>query len=104
MKARGAGHDIRPLGQRLERMALMTAKRAWQGLLREQARETIFLAGMQRSGTNMLMEVLERSLATQVIHERDPRAFDNYLMRPPEVIAALRARSRAPVFVTKARC
>lgn len=82
----------------------MAAKEAWQGVRYKPARETIFIAGMQRSGTNMLMEVLERSLATQVIHERDPRAFDHYLMRPPGVIAALRERSRAPVFVIKALC
>lgn len=104
MKARGAGHDTRPLGQRLERAAFIAVKDAWQGVQRKRAKETLFIAGMQRSGTNMLMEVLERSLATQVIHERDPRAFDNYLMRSPEVIADLRKRSRAPVFVIKALC
>lgn len=104
LKSRGARHDTRPLGQRLERAIFIAAKEAWQGMQHKRARKTIFIAGMQRSGTNMLMEVLELSLATQVIHERDSRAVDNCLMRPPEVIVDLRKRNRAPVFMIKALC
>lgn len=69
-----------------------------------QPRRHVFVAGMQRSGTNMLMDLIERSTHTDVYHERDPRAFDNYMMRELPVIDALAERSRAPHFVIKCLC
>ena len=63
-----------------------------------------FVVGAQRSGTNMVMNILDRSYDTTVYHERDPRAFDEYLMRSPETIDNLIVRARAPVFVIKALC
>ena len=68
----------------------------------EIARETIFVAGMQRSDTNMLMEILDKSFETNVCHEYDPRAFDNYQMREKSVIQKLIKASCAPKFVIKA--
>lgn len=64
----------------------------------------VFVAGMQRSGTNLLMDVLDASAATQVFHETDPRSFERYEMREPEVIRQLVQASPAPVFVIKALC
>ena len=64
----------------------------------------LFVAGMQRSGTNMLMELLECSFVTDVYHEWDERAFDNYQMRDREVIDALVKRSGARIFTIKALC
>ena len=64
----------------------------------------VFVAGVQRSGTNMLMHALERSLATDVYHETDRRAFDSYEMRDRRTIEQLARRSRPPVFVIKALC
>ena len=69
-----------------------------------EARSFVFVAGMQRSGTNMVMDVLERSLDSDVYHETDPRAFDKYEMRDRSVIRALADNSRAPFFVIKALC
>ncbi len=66
--------------------------------------ERIFIGGMQRSGTNMLMDILEKNYATDVYHERDARAFDNYQMREESVIRHLCTQSRAPKFVIKALC
>ncbi|RLQ20758.1 sulfotransferase family protein [Seongchinamella sediminis] len=63
-----------------------------------------FIAGVQRSGTNMMMDVLERSAETDVYHERDRRAFDNYQMRQPAVIHSLLRRSRGRCFVIKSLC
>ncbi len=63
-----------------------------------------FIAGVQRSGTNMMMDVLERSAETDVYHERDRRAFDNFQMREPAVIHSLLQRSNAPCFVIKSLC
>ncbi|WP_341328154.1 sulfotransferase [Methylotuvimicrobium sp. KM2] len=68
------------------------------------SQERIFIAGMQRSGTNMLMDILEKSLETDVYHERDTRAFDNYQMRDRQTIQGLVKRSRAPRFIIKALC
>lgn len=64
----------------------------------------VFVTGQQRSGTNMVMDVLERSPDTDVYHETDPRAFVAYEMRPADTIASLHGRSRAPFFVIKALC
>src|SRR5688572_22752173 len=41
----------------------------------------VFVAGVHRSGTNMMMDILERSWETDVLHESDSRAFEDNLMR-----------------------
>jgi hypothetical protein len=68
------------------------------------AKTTVFVAGHQRSGTNMLMDILERSYETEVYHERDSRAFDNYRMRELPVIRDLQRASQSPYFILKALC
>lgn len=99
---------LRPLRQRFSRAWLLGGKRLVQRgrhlLGAEQARRHVFVAGVQRSGTNMMMDVLEKSYETDVYHERDPRAFDNYQMRERPVIHRLAERSPAPVFIIKALC
>lgn len=98
------GKDRRSLRERLERRAW----RHWKSLLQHMGqplpRTHVFVAGMQRSGTNMLMETLEWERHTDVYHETDPRAFDNYEMRPREVIHTLARNSPAPYFVIKSLC
>jgi hypothetical protein len=64
----------------------------------------VFVAGVQRSGTNMVMDILERSLETQVFHERDPRAFVRYELRDDARLRQLGRRSPAPTVVFKALC
>lgn len=90
--------------QRARRGAYLLWKRAYQRLNAAPAghKETIFVGGMMRSGTNMVMDVLEVSPETDVFHERDPRAFDDYLMREPAVIHRLIERSNARKVVVKA--
>ena len=94
--------------ERLERDGLMAAKGLYQAIRgrRDGAAQPCvsFIAGVQRSGTNMLMDVLERSFATDVIHERDRRAFERFQMRAPEVIQAMVERSRAGHFIIKSLC
>lgn len=94
--------------RRAERRTFLIGKSLLQRARRLAAapgvRRTVFVAGVQRSGTNMMMDVLERSLDTDVYHERDPRAFDHYEMRPPEVIRRLIDHSPAPCVVVKALC
>ncbi len=66
------------------------------------AKQTVFVAGVQRSGTNLVMDVLEQSWQTEVFHEFDARAFDTYMMRPPAVIRGLIDASPAPWVIVKA--
>jgi len=65
------------------------------------ARRFLFVAGVQRSGTNMMMDILEKSWIVDAYHERDPRAFDNYKMREQAVIDRLVEQSGFPVFAIK---
>lgn len=97
----GGNDRPRGLGDRLYRLCKRTGQ-----LLRGRPleRQHVFVAGVQRSGTNLLMQVLDRVWVTDVYHETDPRAFDRYEMRPQPVIDALVERSRAPVFVIKSLC
>lgn len=96
------GHDRRTLRERIERRLYRRYKALRLKLGTELPRMHVFVAGMQRSGTNMLMEVLEWNRHTDVYHETDRRAFDGlYLMRDAKVIHKLSAASQAPFFIIK---
>lgn len=97
-------HDARGLNQRLQRRCWRMFKQARQSLLPQRVRQHVLVAGMQRSGTNLLMDVLDASRMTQVFHETDPRAFNRYEMRERAHIRQLAATCPAPVFVIKALC
>jgi hypothetical protein len=62
----------------------------------------VFVSGVQRSGTNMLMDMLEANLETDVFHEIDARAFANYELRPVAVLRGLVDNSKARVVILKA--
>ena len=85
---------------RVGRKLFLASKRFGPG--RNGQPTVVFVAGVQRSGTNMIMDVLEQSRAIDAIHERDPRAYDNYMMRDERVIDHLIARHGRPVFAIKA--
>lgn len=98
------GRDARALPIRV-RNALWRASKALRHWARPApVRQHVFVAGVQRSGTNLLMDVLDANWETQVFHETDPRAFKHYEMRDLYTIHRLVADSRAPVFVIKALC
>jgi hypothetical protein len=103
-RAPATGHDARSLLTRLRRTAWRHGKALRQRLRPRPVALHVFVAGVQRSGTNLLMDVLDASADTQVFHETDPRAFDNYEMRDETVIRGLVHASPAPVFVIKALC
>lgn len=96
--------DVGPY-RRLQHALFRKRKKFRQALKYPRARtepqRCVYVAGCQRSGTNLVVNVLELNDATDVYHERDPRAFDDYYMRPDTVIDALKAKSRAPFFVIK---
>jgi hypothetical protein len=98
------GKDVRGLRERVERRLWRALKPMRQRAAGREAQRFLFVAGMQRSGTNMLMETLEWAAHTDVYHETDPRTFDNYEMRPPAVIRGVARRSPAPLFVIKSLC
>ncbi len=99
------GHDKRSLRERAERKLFRGYKTVRQRIGPRSPRTHVFVAGMQRSGTNMLMELLDWNRHTDVYHETDPRAFTpGYEMRAPEMIHTLAQRSPAPFFVIKSLC
>ena len=61
----------------------------------------ILLCGVQRSGTNMMMRVLDRMLVTEVYNEYDELAFQLYSLRDLETIKSLHSKSRAAFFGLK---
>ncbi len=98
------GHDARNLLVRIRHALWRHAKALRQRVLPSPVERHVFVAGMQRSGTNLLMDVLDASAKTQVFHETDPRAFEHYEMRDLVVIRQLAGQCPAPVFVIKALC
>jgi hypothetical protein len=60
-----------------------------------------FVLGTQRSGTTMLLNVLDTSPETEVYHEYHPAAMDSFRLRPPVVIEKLASRSAARALVLK---
>lgn len=57
----------------------------------------VFVLGLQRSGTNMIMDVLHLRADTEVYSEsRDSVAFNNYLLRELEIVDRLIEDSRSP--------
>jgi hypothetical protein len=101
-------HSIGRAVDRTRLSSLLFTKRIAQAaharLHPNEPRLVVFVGGVQRSGTNMMMDVLERSLETSVFHERDPRAFQDYMMFAPSVIHRLVDESPARCVVIKALC
>lgn len=54
----------------------------------------VFLVGVQRSGTNMLVRGLQTAPEFEVYNENNRRAFENYRLRPDAHIAQIVERSR----------
>lgn len=92
------------LGDKFDRDVLPKLKSVYFSINKRQRKTVVFVAGVQRSGTNMMMDVLDRSWETDTYHERDSRAFDNYQMKDLSVIKELCAKSNASHFVIKSLC
>ncbi len=63
-----------------------------------------FVFGCQRSGTKMMMRVLDRSDTTRIYHEDDAAAFEDFQLRPDWVVKALVTASPAPCQLLKPIC
>lgn len=98
------GHDARSLPERIRQAVWRHTKTLRQRARPRPLAQHVFVAGMQRSGTNLLMDVLDATVETQVFHETDARAFERYQMRDLSVIRQLSSGCQASVFVIKALC
>lgn len=61
----------------------------------------VFLVGVHRSGTNMLLDVFERSPDTLIYNENNRHAFKNYRIRDRGCRLALLKHSRYPIVIFK---
>ena len=66
------------------------------------ANRVVFLGGVQRSGTNLIMDLLEYSPDVKVFHERDTRAFDGEYCQQAESVIVKLGVSVLPCIVFKA--
>lgn len=94
------------LTDRAQRAAFLCIKKSSQNLFRQRTvpQAVVFIAGVQRSGTNMIMDILERSMQTEVFRESDSRAFQDYELKPISTLEVLVRESPAPTTVFKALC
>jgi hypothetical protein len=64
----------------------------------------VFVVGVQRSGTNMLVRGLERSPEFEVRNENDSESFERFLLRPDPVVRNLVERSGHRYVLFKPLC
>lgn len=62
----------------------------------------IWVAGVQRSGTNMIMNIFDAHPLTFVCHEADKRTYKDYSLKPLPDLERYFKRKLAPVIVAKA--
>lgn len=63
-----------------------------------------FVFGCQRSGTKMLMRILDNSPETRIYHENHASAFHDFQLRSDTVVRLLAATSPAPAQIFKPIC
>lgn len=90
----------------VDRVSLAARKRAWR-LRHGVAPGTglaVFVVGLQRSGTNMLVHGLERAPAVEVHNENDRAVFEQFRLRPDPVVHRVLERSRHTHVLFKPLC
>jgi hypothetical protein len=89
----------------LERIPLAIRKRRWRAAHHVAPNAMpVYLVGVQRSGTNMLVRGLERSPEFEVRNENDGDAFERFQLRPDPVIRDLVMRSGHRYVLFKPLC
>ena len=88
------------------RVRTAAAKAAWRRRegVEPGTAQPVFLVGLQRSGTNMLVRGLEAAPEIEVHNENDRRLFDRYSLRPLPVLDRVVARSRHRLVLVKPLC
>lgn len=90
----------------VDRLRLRWSKARWRttaGGPRDAA-VPLFVVGLQRSGTNMLVRGLDRAPEVAVHNENDRRAFRDYRLRSDEIVRELVAHSRHQFVLFKPLC
>ena len=64
----------------------------------------VYVVGLQRSGTNMLLRGLDAAPEVEVHNENDRRLFHRFRLRPDEVLLGVLAASRHAVVLVKPLC
>ena len=85
------------------RLASAWRKQQWRRnnvVARGEAR-AVFLVGVQRSGTNMVVHGLEAAPAVEVHNENDRRVFDRYQLRSDDVLREVIMSSRHQLVLFK---
>jgi len=102
------------VGRLIEEDGLDPLARAQSALLKRRWRQAhgiergtavpVFLVGVQRSGTNMVVRGLEAAPEFEVHNENDRRAFDRFVLRPLPVIRGIVAASTHRFVLFKPLC
>jgi len=61
----------------------------------------VFVFGEQRSGTNMMVSILNRSKETECYNENDEEAFKDYVLKDPAILSKLINQSYAKAVIFK---
>lgn len=88
------------------RVRAAVESRRWvraQGVEPGQAR-AVFVVGVQRSGTNMVVHGVETDPSVRVYNENSRRAFDRFQLRGPDVTRDLVTQDRHRLVLFKALC
>jgi Sulfotransferase domain len=90
----------------IDRATMAAAKWRWRLAHRSRpdGAAAVFLVGLQRSGTNMLVRGLERAPEFEVYNENHSAAFRRFRLRPDPVIRRLIDTSRHPYVLLKPLC
>jgi hypothetical protein len=90
----------------LDRAAMAATKWSWRLTHRSRpdGAAAVFLVGLQRSGTNMLVRGLERAPEFEVYNENHSAAFWRFRLRPDPLIRRLIDSSRHPYVLLKPLC
>jgi len=89
-----------------ERLRTAAAKRRWRrrhGVAPGQARP-VFLVGLQRSGTNMLVRGLDAAPEVEARNENDRELFHRFRLRGDDVLLDVIGRSRHRIVLVKPLC
>jgi hypothetical protein len=90
----------------IDRVTMAAGKWRWRLAHRSRpdGAAAVFLVGLQRSGTNMLVRGLERAPEFEVYNENHSAAFWRFRLRPDPVIRRLIDSSRHPYVLLKPLC
>jgi hypothetical protein len=89
-----------------ERLATAVRKRMWRHR-HAVARGTampVYVVGLQRSGTNMLLRGLDSAPEVEVRGENDRKVFSRFKLRPDDVLRSAIVNSRHPIVLVKPLC